>query len=210
MPRKPTRADGIATYEKLLNEIDSIFGNGDRASLSLKDVAESAGVPVASAYHFFPSPEAALAALTERYIELAAIELMSNHAADTSLNWQGVVNDIFCRARDFYQKYPSAQKLRLRSHNSESARYLLLESNWALAEVISLELDRLFDVPNQVSLIEDLALAITLADALWALSVTIHGTVTDRYALEAERAVTAFLLPILGSRLPLKAQLGDE
>lgn len=205
MPRKPTRADGIATYEKLLTEIDSIFGSGDRTSLSLKDVAETAGVPVASVYHFFPAPEAALAALTERYIELAAIELMSNHVADTSLNWQGVVNHIFCRAREFYQKNPSAQKLRLRAHNSESARYLLLESNWALAEVISLELDRLFKVPNRESLVEDLALAITIADALWSLSITIHGTITDHYALEAERAVTAFLLPILGSRLTQKA-----
>ena len=205
MPRKPVRADGIETYDKLLNEIEASFSKSNSASVSLRDVADAVQVPVASVYHFFPMPEAALAALTERYVELSAIEIMSNHVSDPEENWQGVINDIFSRGRRFYKKYPAARKLRLAAHNSESARYLILESNWALAETIYSELDRLFVLPEASGLVDDIARAIVISDALWSLSVSIHGAVTDEFAMEAERAVSLYLFPVLGPQLATKA-----
>lgn len=196
----------MATYTKLLNEIETAFSKSNNASVSLKDVADAAQVPVASVYHFFLMPEAALAALTERYIELSAIEIMSNHVSDPERNWQGIINDIFDRGREFYDKYPAARKLRLTAHNSESTRYLILESNWALAETIYSELNRLFVLPETSGLVDDIARAIVISDALWSLSVSIHGTVTDEFAMEAERAVSLYLYPVLGPQLTMIAE----
>lgn len=173
----------------------------------MKEIADLTDTPIASVYHFFPRPEAALAGLTERYIELAAIEMMSNHKLEPGDNWQSVVNSIFARGRKFYRKYPAALKLRLAPHQSASARHLLLESNWALAGVIKQELGRLFRLPLVSPRIDDFAYAIAIADALWSLSVALNGDVTDELALEAERAVTAFLLPLLGAELPIKSKI---
>lgn len=204
MPKKPVRADGIATYQKLLKAIDKAFATNDANAVRLKDIAEDCDVPVASVYHFFPVPEAALAALTEKYTELAAIEVLANHKVEEGRNWQGVVNTVFERTRVFYGQYPAARKLRFGVHQSESTRYLMLESNWVLAGAIKLELERLFKLPNSTSLIDELAYTIVISDAFWSLSISIHGSITDELALEAERAVTAFLLPTLGGQLPLR------
>lgn len=191
--------------------MDTAFGASDGYSVSLNAIAESAQVPVASVYHFFPVPEAALAALAERYTELAAIEVMSNHSIEKDRNWQGVVNSIFSRGQVFFGKYPAAKKLRYAPHQSASARHILLESNWGLAAVIEQELARLFKLPMKASLIDDLAYAIAISDALWSLSIALHGEVTDELALEAERAVTAFLLPLLGSKLsPIASEQSDK
>lgn len=204
MPKKPVRADGIATYQKLLSAVDATFATSDANSVRLKDIAEACDVPVASVYHFFPVPEAALAALTEKYTELAAIEVLSNHKIEDSRNWPGVVNSVFERTRVFYENYPAARKLRFGAHQSESTRYLMLESNWVLAGALKLELERLFILPTAKSLIDELAYTIAISDAFWSLSISIHGSIEDDLALEAERAVTAFLLPTLGGQLSVR------
>ncbi|MEL6416324.1 MAG: TetR/AcrR family transcriptional regulator, partial [Pseudomonadota bacterium] len=169
-----------------------------------KELADTANVPVASVYHFFPVPEAALAALVEHYIEKAAIEIMSNLEPAEGSNWQGIVNEVFARGRFFYEKYPAARKVGFCPHSSESARYLLLESNWTLAEQISSEFDRLFVLPPHLNIVDDVATAIILTDALWSTSIALHGEITDHYAAEAERAVASFLFPVLGAELPEK------
>ena len=204
MPRRPVRSDGVATYGRLVETVDAIFAREDSQTVSLKEVADAANVPVASVYHFFPVPEAALAALVERYIETAAIEIMSNLDPAEGSNWQGIVNEIFARGRVFNEKYPAAKKVRLCPHSSESARYLLLESNWILAEAIASEFDRLFVLPPHLNIVDDLAMTIILTDALWATSIALHGEITDHYAAEAERAVASFLFPVLGAELPEK------
>ena len=204
MPRRPVRSDGVATYGRLVETVDAIFAREDSQTVSLKEVADAANVPVASVYHFFPVPEAALAALVERYIETAAIEIMSNLDPAEGSNWQGIVNEIFARGRVFNEKYPAAKKVRFRPHSSESARYLLLESNWTLAEQIASEFDRLFVLPPHLNIVDDLATALILTDALWSTSIALHGEITDHYAAEAERAVASFLYPVLGAGLPEK------
>jgi len=166
MPRRPVRSDGVATYGRLVETVDAIFAREDSQTVSLKEVADAANVPVASVYHFFPVPEAALAALVERYTETAAIEIMSNLDPAEGSNWQGIVNEIFARGRVFNEKYPAARKIRLCPHSSESARYLLLESNWVLAEQIASEFDRLFELPSHLDIVDDLVTAIVLTDAL--------------------------------------------
>lgn len=201
LPRKPVRADGLATYQKLLETVEEIYSSNADTSLSLKLVSELSGVPVALVYHFFPVPEAALAALTEVYVERAALEVMLGLGVETDQNWEQVVNAILAAGRLFYTKYPAAGKLRLGPHQSASVRHLLLESNWSLAQLIELELKRLFKLPPILDLVDDLAYAIVMSDALWSLSYSLHGTVTDKFAAEAERAVTSFLIPVLGVRL---------
>ncbi|MEO1659744.1 MAG: TetR/AcrR family transcriptional regulator [Pseudomonadota bacterium] len=202
MPRKPVRADGLRTYQKLLDAVDNRLNTEAGTDIRLTAIAAETGLPVASVYHFFPNPEAALAAVTEKYVEQAAIEIMSNHKPDEVQHWQDLVKAIFARGRIFYQKHPAAQKLRLGPVQCESVRHLVLVSNWALAEAIQLELQRLFAIQASPGLIDDLAYAIAISDALWSLSVSLHGVITDDLAFEAERMVVAFLSAKLEANPP--------
>ncbi|MEL6860017.1 MAG: TetR/AcrR family transcriptional regulator [Pseudomonadota bacterium] len=206
LPRKPVRADGMVTYERLLDQIETFFSADGTTSLSLKQIAVATDMSVASVYHFFPVPEAALAALMERYLERAATEIMLNQSDDDGENWQGVVTTVMSRGRAFYEKYPAALKLGLGLVQCASVRHLLLESNWALAETIFAELDRLFMLPKVADLVDHFAYAIVISDALWSLSVSLHGTITDDLASAAERAVTGYLVPHLGYNLRSKSE----
>ena len=202
LPREPSRADGQATYTKLLDWLDEFLREHDPDEIRLKDLAEATNTPVASVYHFFSNPEAAASALTLRYVEIAADEIMSNQSDSKSENWQGVVFEILRRGREFNAKYPAARKLRFGSGQSAGVRHIILQSNWRLAEIIKSELERLYKVPTQTSLLNDLVYAIVMVDALWALSIELYGEITTEMAEEAERAVTAMLEPSFGTALP--------
>lgn len=204
MPNKPSAPDEIEIYRNLLEALDGILAYDDAASLELTNLAEATNTPIESLEKFFPNPEAVGTALTERYVELAGQEIMLGHTNDGSANWQSVVLEIFGRGRGFYEKYPAAAKLRLSTKQSDGVRHIVLTSTWALAGIIQSELERLFVIPTGVVLLDDLAHSIVISDALWSLSMTKHGRITDEMADEAERAVVGFLAPILGNRLPLR------
>lgn len=204
LPMVPVRADGRATYDTVLDAVDAFLLEHDPDDISLKDIADQTNLPVASVYNLFPNPAAAAAALTMRYVELAASEIMSDQSATRSENWQGVVNQIFQRGRAFYAKYPAALKLRLGHSQTAGVRHVILQSTWSLADIIQSELERLFRVPQSAGLVNDLARAIVISDALWSLSVELHGEITDELAEEAEHAVSSLLEPIFGTSLPLR------
>ncbi|MEO1553828.1 MAG: TetR/AcrR family transcriptional regulator [Pseudomonadota bacterium] len=205
LPRMPVRADGKATYDKVLDAVDAFLRDNDPDEISLNEMAEKTSLPVASVYHLFPNPEAAAAALTMRYVERAADEIMSKQSATTAEGWQGVVYQIFHRGRAFYAKYPAAMKLRLGSSQSAGVRHVILQSTWRLAEIIVSELERLFRMPNTTGLVDELAYAIIISDALWSLSIELHGEITDDMAEQAEQAVSALLEPLFGTTLPVRA-----
>lgn len=205
LPREPSRADGQVTYSKLLDALENFLCEHDPDEISLKDLADATKTPVASVYHFFPNPEAAAAGLTLRYAAIAADEIMSNQSDSKSENWQGVVFEILRRGREFNAKYPAARKLRFGSGQSAGVRHIILQSNWRLAEIIKSELERLYKVPTHASLLTELVYAIVIVDALWRLSIELHGDITTDMAEEAERAVTAILEPLFGTALPRRS-----
>jgi AcrR family transcriptional regulator len=66
-PRKPERANGRLRYEALLDAAEHLLQREGPAALTIKRLAQEAGVPMASVYHFFPGPAAVPVGLAERY-----------------------------------------------------------------------------------------------------------------------------------------------
>ncbi|MFC6641120.1 TetR/AcrR family transcriptional regulator [Sulfitobacter profundi] len=60
-------AAGIARFQKLLDATEVILTKTPDSDISLAVVAEAAGVPLPSIYHFFPNKDAILVALAQRY-----------------------------------------------------------------------------------------------------------------------------------------------
>lgn len=202
LPRAPVGADDQADYNKLLDALDRFLCDNDLDDISLEQLAKATEIPAARVSHFFPNAPAAAAGLTIRYVQLASNQIMSNQSASGSESWQDVVYEILRRGRAFFTEYPAAEKLRLGGGQSAGVRQLILQSTWSLAQVIKDELDRLFHVPPNSSLLDELAYAIVISDALWSVSLTLHGEITGEMAEEAERAVAALLEPAFGTRLP--------
>ena len=204
MPVAPSGPTEAAIYKNLLATIERQLEQMEGVQIELADLAAAADVSLEQVKAFFPVPAAATVALAEHYVQLAAGMIFVDHSGDPEANWEGVVHEVLKRGRTIYKDHPVAKKIRLGAQQSAGLRYLLVKSNQLLAERLSEEIHRLFIVPDQVDLVEELAHGIIISDALLSVSFQLHGEITDEIIDVAERAVTGYLVQSLGQRLKIR------
>jgi AcrR family transcriptional regulator len=192
-PRTPQRARGKARFEMLLDVVDAMLAEHDATLISLNSVAERAGAPLASVYHYFPNNIALLVGLAQRYQHKFA-ELLAepiNHASVSC--WADICQHHLERGRAFYHANPVALRLLLGSDCAWQVRQADMEWNDNLGALQYRSYYRHFVLPFDPSLIPRFSIAIGISDAVWSLSFSRHGRVTDEMATEAARAKIAYL-----------------
>lgn len=180
-----------ARYNKLLDAAHELLLTHELEDIGLYQVAKKADIPPASAYHLIPTPSALLLALADRYHEQFS-QLTQSIDASEIATWQGLLKLRLTAAVRIYNDSLPIQKLFLGGHTTRE----LVQSEAAFNEMIAEKMlpyyDQLFHMPH----IEDAAgkflVMLTLVDALWALSFTQHGRITDRYADESCAVATAY------------------
>lgn len=160
--------------------------------IGLYQIAEKAGVPPASVYHFFPTKEAAYRALADRYLG----ELMEVHRAPIEAKSLGSWTDLFRidarRGMTFFNDRPPALKIFYGGYAGVEAREVDQANTHKMASANYDRLNRIFHMPhiNHPERIFEVRLAIL--DAIWATSVRYHGSITESYFEEACRAAIAY------------------
>lgn len=205
MPNIPAGADDKATYQKLLAGLVDQAAEHPFALIKLDKLADAADVPLSTVEGFFPNHQAAASGLALHYSELAAADVAMGQIADPDDNWQGVVHDIFRRGRAFYRKHPTALKIRLGGVQSAGVRHVLLQNGYTFASMIQHQVEKHFIIPGNADLTADFMNAIVITDALWSMSVYLHGDITDDAVEASERAVAGYLEQVLGQRLKMRA-----
>ena len=79
--KPPRRAPGRLRAEAILSAADQLIAAQGAAGLSLPAVAAAAGASPSSLYHFFPTLDALLAVLLQRYNDLQDQQLRAATAA---------------------------------------------------------------------------------------------------------------------------------
>ena len=203
-PAPPVSDDDKAAYRQLLIALDDLLNRRHDLSFTLAELAEAASVPIEVAQARFPVEEAALTGLAKHYVRQLGSKIGAGHRDRDGENWEGIVSEVLRRGRAYYHAHPVAMKLRLGVGIPAGARLVYLESLSALAQMLNDEANRLFVLPERTDITDELAEAIYISDALWSLSVELHGEITDELAEEAEHAVSSLLEPIFGTSLPLR------
>ncbi|WP_377194510.1 TetR/AcrR family transcriptional regulator [Ruegeria meonggei] len=197
--RKPTRANGRQTYEKLLDVLEQNLPLRAEAAISLKDLAKLTDVPTASAYHFFSSPDGAVAALAERYVEKFADRLgpqESDRGFDDIWDLVGAKIDL---ARVIYETHPAALKIFYGPSQSSEVRRLAIQAQQEGAREVLATMSRYFEIPDTHKILDKFSLAAALNDSIWAISFIRHGCITDELAEEGKRAVRAYISAYIGT-----------
>lgn len=192
-PRMPQRANGIARYQLLLDTAETLLAREGSEALTIQTLAREAGVPMASVYHYFPGPVAVSLGLYDRYVagfqEIAAQPIDGLEA----LTWQEVIAVLVQRGVTFYRAHPDAQTLVLGSDHSWHIRRADLASNRAMvAGIADLIGDKLPPLPRE-PLEEAIFIGISVGDAVFSLSIALHGSITDAYAEEAVTAICGYM-----------------
>ena len=200
-PRKP-RASSQARIASILQAVRAELAEQGAAALSIYSVAERAGIPPSSVYHFFPSVPALLEALTAEVHAAfrACLQEPVEHAA--LRDWRDLSRIVETRMLRTYAADPAALQLILAQHGLTEVTQADRRHDIELGRQLQQLFARHFQLPPLPTDIEIFTLALELGDRIYASSVQEHGHITARMAEEGMRVFDAYLALYLPPHLP--------
>lgn len=201
--RRPRQKRSQERFQAILDAAERALWKQEPGQISIYTLADEADMTPASLYHFFPDAQYVLVALAERYYEGFAQWVTEPLTCEVS-SWQDVMD---CRANasvEFYNNNDAARKLLLGSALTAALRSRDVELDRLLAERYIEELKRLFVTPEIPNWVDRATETIVINDALWSLSVHMHGVITEEASEQARRARIAYARTYLPEYLPLR------
>jgi AcrR family transcriptional regulator len=207
--RRPKRGRGVIRFNALIAATERLLNRYDPDEVGLYQIAEEAGVPPASVYHFFPSKGAAFLALAEQYIQ--GFRDLGNppiEAASLS-SWQDLMAIEHERAVSYYNNHIPALKIFLGGHTNWDIRQADRSLNAEIAKTSFGYYDSLFHMPNVPDAERMFLISVGIADAIWALSFARHRKISPDFAADALTACIAFCRTYLPERVEPRAKIRE-
>lgn len=202
--RKP-RASSQARIATIIAALRRELAEQGSATLSIYSVAERAGLPPSSVYHFFASVPALLEALTSEVHAAfrACLQAPLDHAQ--LRDWRDLSQIVELRMLETYAGDPAARQLILAQHGLTEITQADLRHDVELGRLLHQLFARHFQLPALPEDIDVFTLALELSDRVYASSVQQHGIITPRMAEEGMRVFDAYLSLYLPAHLPKHA-----
>ncbi|MCU1718669.1 TetR/AcrR family transcriptional regulator [Pseudomonas sp. 5P_3.1_Bac2] len=199
--RKP-RASSQIRIAGILAAARELLGEQGVAGLSIYNVAERAGIPPSSVYHFFASVPALLEGLTADIHSAfrACLEAPVEHSE--LCQWSDLSRLIEQRMLAIYAADAAARQLILAQHGLAEVTQADRQHDIELGQLMQALFDRHFPLPQLPDDVDVFALAMELGDRVYARSVQLHGEITPRMAEEGMRVFDAYLALYLPPHLP--------
>jgi AcrR family transcriptional regulator len=206
--RQPQRRPGEMRFNVLLQALEALLAENSLQDVGLYQIAEKAGVPSASVYHFFPNKDAALIALADihhKALEAIALEPLVPSPA----GWQDIVRRKVTRSAQYHNEHPAALRLFYGAGVSAEIKVADTSQSIRLAQRRAELLNRHFDMPVVPDLLRLLATSIAIVDGVFGLSYSQHGNIAPVYIEEAHRASVAYLRTYLPEILVPRVEPDD-
>ncbi len=169
--------------------------------ISLADVADEAGIPKSSAYHFFSHVlEVYEAAASDMEAELQA-DLDGLSVVDCA-DWRQTATRFVSRGAAFFNANRDAMQLLIGPKSPSAIKLKDRQNDFAIAGQLKDKISGNFELPELADTPEIFFRAIEIADLFFGLSVIRHGHITDAFNDEAGRATCAYLSLYLPVVLP--------
>ncbi|WP_296260206.1 MULTISPECIES: TetR/AcrR family transcriptional regulator [unclassified Pseudomonas] len=205
-PRKP-RARSQARIDSILDAARTLLASDGVASLSIYSVAERAEIPPSSVYHFFSSVPALLEALTAD-IHAAFRESLQQPIDHEHLGqWHDLSRLVETRMLNIYSEDAAARQLILAQHGLTEVTQADRQHDVELGNLMHELFAKHYQLPALPDDVEVFALALELADRVYARSVQLHNTITPRMAEEGRRVFNAYLGLYLPPFLPKRVEV---
>lgn len=199
--RKP-RASSQARIGLILQAARELLGSQGFAGLTIYAVAERAGIPPSSVYHFFASVPALLEALTAD-IHAAFRDCLLQPVDHAALrDWRDLSRLVEQRMLAIYAADSAARQLILAQHGLTEVTQADRQHDLELGRLLQQLFDRHFPLPQLPADVDVFTLAMELGDRVYARSVQLHGEITPRMAEEGMRVFDAYLALYLPPALP--------
>lgn len=203
-PRAPQRGRGVVRYEALLDATDELLQTQSTDDVGLYQIAERAGVPPASAYHFFPTKEAAFLGLAQRYLRGFSELTRRPVPAQALAGWQALMRWDLEQGLGYYHAHPAALKILLGGYGGMATRQANSAYNRRIGASTYQRLNAAFHMPPLRDPVTLFHVNIEITDAIWTLSFLEHGRLTPAFTEEAHRASVAYCRLYLPEHVELR------
>jgi AcrR family transcriptional regulator len=191
-PRLPSRERGIQRYELLVDSVEILLREKNPDEFGLYQIAEQAGIPSASVYHFFPTKEAAFLALAHRYLAGFAAIKQEDMASFSLSSWQDLMAHDINGAVAYYNANPPAMKLFLGRIGGLDARRAEAEHNERMATLNYARFESFFHMPSMKDQTRMFHISTEIVDSVLAISFIKYGLITVEYREQALAAAMAY------------------
>lgn len=192
LPRKPSRGLGVVRFNALIDATERLLGEFNPDDIGIYQIAEAAGASTASAYHFFPTKDAALLALAERYLQNFLALTAEPIEAAVLRSWQDLFKIDSRRTMEFYNSSPPAMKIFYSGFGSTAVREADIGFNRSIASSVYRRMDFVFHMPSLKDATRVYHIGLAIMDAIWAISYQKHGSITAEYFHEGVAACEAY------------------
>ncbi len=205
MPATKTRGPqrrGELRRVRLLDAACDLLAVQELRQVSIEDVARRAGIPVASAYHFYPDRIALFTAAARRYGEEVAALLTRPIPARRVRSWEDLIAIQLRRVSRFYRHNPAAQRLLIDPRAPPEVKLVDRVHDRSLSAILEATFGRHFELPRITGRAQIFFHAVEIVDLMLLLSVMQAGRITPQMQRHAWIACCAYLRAFLGPTLP--------
>ena len=165
---------------------------------------EEAGIPRASAYHFFPNIEAIFLAL--RFLNaIDILEILATVETEDYDRWQGYLIALVKRCVEIFHDDETKAKLIYDTNTPDFEGDSFGEDmDHQVIELVHKRLSERYEMPDFDNIKEILLVTYGIINAIFTLSYRRHASITEHYVQEAGTASIAYLRCYLPENLPRK------
>ena len=199
---KFTSQQGRLRRQKLLAGAKQLSASRPISEITLADVCEVAGIPRASAYHFFPNVHAIFLAL--RFLNAGEILAGLQSVEVTKYpNWQAYVTAVIEKASEVLQSDLTVARLVYETNTPDfEGNAFGSEMDKQITGLIYDNLAKVYKIPTRDTLQTQLLVGYGIVNGVFTLSYRTHQKITDVYRKEATTAVLAYMRGYLDEDLP--------
>lgn len=201
---KFTSQQGRVRRQKLLMGAKKLSETQAINDITLAAVCEEAGIPRASAYHFFPNIEAIFLAL--RFLNaIEILEILTTVETEDYDRWQGYLNALIeCSVRIFQKDHTKAKLIFDTNTPDFEGDGFGEDMDHQIIALLHKRLSERYEMPKFEDIENILLIAYSIIHGIFTLSYRHHEHITDDYLQEAKTASIAYLRCYLPENLPRK------
>lgn len=186
-------AKGEERRAQLIDASARLLEHEGLSSISMHQIAEEAGIPPGSAYHFFDNASAAFAALADRFGDELIGRVVAPYPEDERPDWQSLFRHAVYRGAKLYRENPVYCSLILGPGTTPAIKYADRENDFSLGAKFANLMDGYFLLPEIEHREERFFYAIEIVDLFLSLSMMRYGEIRANMIDEACDAATAYL-----------------
>jgi AcrR family transcriptional regulator len=161
--------------------------------VSFRDIADKAGVPEGSAYHFFANRFDVFSALAEELSDQFIEAHRRKVPPSRRRSWQALAEHLVDVGAKVYAKNPPARQLLIGGKTPPEVKQADRINDRAVGNIMHEVFAEYFEMPQSDEMRNAFYYFIEITDLLFTLSVIEHGKITPAMLAEAKRAGIGYL-----------------